>query len=127
MLDAVTGCGGTLAGSTYTTAPIGADCTVNASFVPVAPGTHVVTPHSSGGGMIAPDVAQTVDDGATVSFTLTPDLGHVIDSVDGCGGVLAGTLYTTAAITADCTVFAVFAPNGDKERIFSNGFEGANP
>jgi len=35
-LDSVTGCGGTLAGSTYTTAPVMADCTVTAWFMPNA-------------------------------------------------------------------------------------------
>ncbi len=61
-------------------------------------------------GAIAPLGAQTVVDGTTITFTLTPDAGHHIDSVGGtCGGTLTGTSYTTSAVTADCTVIANFA------------------
>ncbi len=103
----VTGCGGSLVGNTYTTAPITADCTVSATFEALP--THVVTPSAGTGGSIAPDTPQTVDDGDTTTFTLTPDAHHAIDSVTGCGGTLEGDTYTTAAITADCTVTATFA------------------
>lgn len=126
VLKTVTGCGGSLAGSTYTTAAITADCSVNATFAPVAPVTHTVTPQASGGGMIAPDVPQTVDEGSVVAFTLTPDADHVIESVGGCSGSLVGAVYTTAAVTADCTVSAVFAPGGN-EAIFEDGFDGPRP
>jgi len=78
-----------------------------------APVTHTVT--SSVGtpaGTITPLGAQTVTAGNTISFTLTPNAGHHIDSVGGtCGGTLAGTTYTTNAITGDCTVIANFAPD----------------
>jgi len=103
----VTGCGGSLAGNTYTTAPITADCTVSATFEALP--THVVTPSAGSGGAIAPDTPQTVDDGDTTAFTLTPDAHYQIESVTGCGGTLAGDTYTTAAITSDCTVTATFA------------------
>lgn len=103
----VTGCGGSLVGNTYTTAPITADCTVSATFEALP--THVVTPSAGSNGSIAPDTPQTVDDGDTTTFTLTPDAHHAIDSVTGCGGTLEGDTYTTAAITADCTVTATFA------------------
>src|SRR5690606_9807828 len=49
--------------------------------------------------------------GDTAAFTLTPDTGFEIDAVGGtCGGTLdTGTsVYTTAAVTADCTVVANF-------------------
>ena len=74
--------------------------------------SHTVTPsvNPAGGGTISPDTPQTVLDGRTLSFTLTPDAGQAIASVDGtCGGSLVGTTYTTAAITADCTVEVSFA------------------
>jgi len=102
----VTGCGGSLSGNTYTTAPITADCTVSATF---EISTHVVTPSAGGNGAIAPDTPQTVNDGDTTAFTLTPDTHYQIDSVTGCGGTLAGDTYTTAAITSDCTVTATFS------------------
>ena len=60
-------------------------------------------------GSITPLGAQTVISGHTTSFTLTPDSGYVIASVDGtCGGSLVDDTYTTAAVTADCTVVANF-------------------
>ena len=50
-----------------------------------------------------------MDNGATTSFTLTPATGFAIASVSGCGGSLAGNVYTTGSITADCAVTATFA------------------
>jgi uncharacterized repeat protein (TIGR01451 family) len=59
-IDSVTGCGGSLAGNTYTTGPITADCTVNATFAAL------------------PDVTATIDDGRdyakygqTLTYTVT--------------------------------------------------------
>lgn len=108
-VDTVGGtCGGTLSGNSFTTAPVTASCTVIANF---AINTWTVTPSVSGGnGAISPDTAQTVNEGATQAFTLTPDTGYQIDSIGGtCGGNLSGNTYTTNAVTADCTVVASFA------------------
>ncbi|TCO38234.1 uncharacterized protein DUF11 [Dokdonella fugitiva] len=105
----VTGtCGGSLAGNVYTTSAIVADCTVIASF---AIDTHTVAPSVSGGnGTISPSTAQTVNHGATTSFTLTPAANYHVGNVTGtCGGSLAGNVYTTSAVVADCTVIASFA------------------
>jgi len=71
--------------------------------------THIVTPVAGPNGTIAPSTPQSVTEGDTTSFTLTPDTGFAIDSVTGCGGNLAGNTYTTAPIMADCTVNASFA------------------
>jgi hypothetical protein len=87
--------------------------------------THVVTPTAGPGGSIAPDTPQTVNDGATTSFTVTPDATHEIAAVTGCDGNLDGNTYTTGPITADCTVSASFVANTDT--IFSNGFDGTTP
>ena len=51
---------------------------------------------------------QTVNFGATTAFTLTPDAGFAASVSGTCGGSLVGLVYTTAAITADCTVVATF-------------------
>jgi len=75
--------------------------------------THIVTPVAGPNGAIAPSTPQSVSDGDTTSFTLTPNTGFAIDSVTGCGGNLAGNLYTTGPITADCTVNASFAAAPD--------------
>lgn len=103
-IDSVAGCGGALAGDTYTTAPIIADCTVSANF---SLNTYLVSTTSSVGGAITPP-DQLVDHGAVASFTVTPDAGYVTTGVTGCGGTLAGDTYTTGAITAACTVDATF-------------------
>ncbi|MCC8998050.1 MAG: CSLREA domain-containing protein, partial [Candidatus Contendobacter sp.] len=70
--------------------------------------THIVTPVAGAGGTINPNTPPTVNDGATTTFTVTPDPNYAIQTVTGCGGTLAGTTYTTGPITADCTVYASF-------------------
>jgi len=102
-------CGGSLSGSTYTTSAITADCTVIANF---AADQHAVTPSVSGNGSITPNTVLSINHGATTQFTLTPSASNHIASVGGsCGGALSGNVYTTHAITADCTVIANFAAN----------------
>jgi uncharacterized protein YejL (UPF0352 family) len=98
---------GSLAGNVYTTGAITADCEVVANFRQV---THTVTASvGTPAGTIAPP-SQTVAHGATATFTLTPDAGYEIANVTGTcpAGSLVGNLYTTGAITADCTVIAHF-------------------
>ena len=110
-IDTVGGtCGGALAGNVYTTAAVNADCTVIANFAANA-ATFTVTPSvGSGTGTISPSTPQTVNGGATTSFTLAAGAGFHNGTVGGtCGGTLAGNVYTTAAVTANCTVIANFA------------------
>ena len=61
-------------------------------------------------GAITPGSA-VVNQGDSISFTITPAEGYSIQAVSGCGGSLAGNTYTTGAITADCTVTASFVSN----------------
>ena len=68
-----------------------------------------VTPSAGPNGTISPAVSQTVPSGATLNFNVVPSPGYAINGVGGtCGGMLAGTLFTTAPVTADCTVVASF-------------------
>ncbi|MBX3689354.1 choice-of-anchor Q domain-containing protein [Dokdonella sp.] len=103
-------CDGSLSGNVYTTAAVNADCSVEAHFTI---DQHTVTPSVIGGhGTISPDTAQLVDHGATIQFTLAADPHYHLVNVDGsCNGSLNGDLYTTDAVTADCTVQAHFAIN----------------
>ncbi len=83
----------------------------------VAP-TRVVTASTSGPGTgsIFPGTGN-VFEGAAVTYKLTPTAGnHVVTVTGTCGGTLLGSTFTTAPITADCTVNAVFAPG-----VASNG------
>ncbi|KAB2897009.1 MAG: hypothetical protein F9K31_12555, partial [Dokdonella sp.] len=111
-------CGGTLDGGTgvFTTAAITADCTVTANFAPI---TWTVT--SSVGtpsGTITPSGAQTVNEGGTLTFTLTADPGYEIDTVGGsCGGTLTGNSFETDPVTADCDVIANFKVAGSNPNI----------
>jgi hypothetical protein len=107
-ISSVTGCGGTLAGNTYTTGPITVDCTVTASFAP-GPATYTVTPSAGANGSISPSTKQVVPYNSVISFTVTPNPGYRIASVTGCGGTLDEDTYTTGLITVDCTVTATFA------------------
>ncbi|HEY6942656.1 InlB B-repeat-containing protein [Dokdonella sp.] len=93
------------------TNPDGQSVTAN-GCLNVTATTHTVTPSVAGGnGTISPSAPQTVNDGATTAFTLTPDAGyHIVTPVGGtCGGTLVGNTYTTNAVTADCSVIASFA------------------
>lgn len=104
-INTVSGCGGVLVGSTYTTGTITGNCTVTASFSIL---TYTVTPSAGAGGSISPATAQSVSHGNSTSFTVTPDSGYAINTVSGCGGSLAGNTYTTGAITGNCSVSATF-------------------
>jgi hypothetical protein len=55
-----------------------------------------------------------VADGATTICSAVPDDGYATAAISGCGGApSAGDRYLTGAITADCTVTAAFAPDGE--------------
>jgi uncharacterized repeat protein (TIGR01451 family) len=83
--------------------------------------THVVTPVAGPNGSIVPSTPQTVNDGSTIAFTVTPNSGFQIGSVTGCGGSLTGNTYTTAPVTADCTVNASFVAEGDVSVTLDDG------
>lgn len=102
-----TGCGGSLAGSVYTTAAITGACTVSATF---ALATHTVSATAGAGGAITP-ASTSVASGSTTSFMVTPDAGFSIAVVNGCAGSLAGNIYTTGAVAGACSVTATFALN----------------
>ena len=104
-------CGGTLSGSgpsyTYTTKVVTGDCTVAVEFIS---NSHTTTTNPGPGGTLTPSSA-AVRNGAPAIFTVTPNLGYKTVSVSGkgdCAGTLNGNIYTTKAITADCTVSATF-------------------
>lgn len=90
--------------------------------------THTVTPIAEEGGTIEPDLPQTVDDGDTTAFTLTPGPGRHIATVGGtCGGALSGNIFTTAPVTADCTVDASFSSDIDAYLKYSPVFVPTDP
>lgn len=119
----VSGCGGSLNGATYLTAPLSADCEVVASFGNGVI-THTVTSSAGSGGAIEPSGLQTVTEGETISFVLLPDAGQQTAAVTGtCGGELVDDVFTTIPVMADCSVLATFEPELIGDSIFDNGFE----
>jgi len=103
----VMGCGGTLSGSTFTTGPITAPCSVTASF---RLKKYTVSIASFTGGSVTPASA-VVEHGSTTTFTLTPSANFSLIEAKGCGGTLNGNVFTTGAITGACTVEPTFVPN----------------
>ena len=86
--------------------------TPDAVFIDVPEASEVtVSTAVTGNGSIDPSQPQTVPAGTTLEFTLTPATGQHMDSVSGCGGSFRAPRYTTAPLTADCTVTARFAPD----------------
>lgn len=63
-----------------------------------------VTPTSSSGGQIAPNLPQTVVYGESATFTITPDSDYYLNFVSGCAGTLSGSTYTTEPIGQNCNV-----------------------
>lgn len=79
-----------------------------------APAQYTVTPSEAIGaahGSIAPNTAQSVIEGTTTQFTVTPDATYQSFVGGTCGGSLASTTYTTTVITANCSVVANFIPS----------------
>lgn len=73
--------------------------------------TLTVTPSAGANGTITPSTPQTVAFNATPAFTVTPNTGFTASIATGagnCGGTLVGTTYTTAPVTANCSVSATF-------------------
>ncbi len=103
-IESVSGCYGSLEGSTYTTGTITESCSVTATFVQ---NSYVVTATSGSGGSITPS-SQTVAEGDTFSFTLTPETGYIIQEISGCNGTLNGYIYTTGVVSGDCNVTASY-------------------
>ena len=74
-----------------------------------APKGYTVTPSASANGSISPATAQVVAVNTQASFTVTPQAGYSAAVGGTCGGSLAGSTYTTHAMTADCAVEVSFS------------------
>lgn len=108
QIASVSGCAGTRSGNIFTTGPITSACAVTATFSVAALPTFTVTATAGPGGSISP-ASTNVIQGGTASFTVSGSSGFTIASVSGCGGSLSGNVFSTAAISAACTVSANFS------------------
>lgn len=70
---------------------------------------HRVTPSAGANGSIAPATPFSVVHGSVGTLTMSPLTGYTALVGGSCGGSLTGNTYTTAPITADCSVDAIFA------------------
>jgi YVTN family beta-propeller protein/predicted outer membrane repeat protein len=72
----------------------------------------VITPTASANGSITPSTPQTVNYGASQTFTITPNAGYHIFDV-GVNGISQGaiSLYTFTSVIANHTITASFALN----------------
>ncbi|MCI5138851.1 MAG: rhodanese-like domain-containing protein, partial [Candidatus Electrothrix sp. AR1] len=80
------GCDATDASARTCTVTMSAGKTVTASFVIKS---YTVTPSAGAHGSFSPSTQQAVDYGGTTDFTVTPEIGYGIDTVEGCGGALS--------------------------------------
>ena len=103
-LSSIVGCNGELTGNNYNIAALTADCSVTAVFEPI---TYQVSTLISGNGSITPANPRVIEGGA-LELTTIPDAGFQLSRIEGCGGELTGSVYRIAAVTADCSVTAVF-------------------
>jgi uncharacterized delta-60 repeat protein len=100
-------CGGTLAGTTYTTNPVTQNCTMVANFVPA---TYRVTPNVGANGSVTPATVQFVVAGSRGNFFVSPQPGYSASVGGTCGGSLINNGYTTAPIHTNCSVDFRFLP-----------------
>jgi hypothetical protein len=82
--------------------------------------SYMVTATASGGGSITPRGAIRVASGSTAHFEIAAPPLYTMTGISGCSGMLNGNEFTTATITADCSVVVNYMPT---DRIFTNGFE----
>lgn len=97
---------------------------VEAFTMPLDCADHLVGVSVTGSGSVTPATQQGVVGGGTLAFQVQPQPPATLLSISGCGGVLNGSTYTTAPISADCTVTAEFGARPPE--VFANGFETGN-
>jgi uncharacterized delta-60 repeat protein len=85
---------------------------------------YTLTPQAGSGGRLEPAKPVAVYAGEVRRFEVVAEPGYAVDGVSGCGGSLAGNVYTTAPAGADCTVVASFRDDGG-DRLFVDGFDAA--
>ncbi|MEC7644233.1 hypothetical protein [Idiomarina sp.] len=102
----VNGCGVTQSGSSYTTSTMVKDCTVSATFKRKR--YHITASAADSGGTVSP-AEVVLNHGETQTFQITANDGYRILSSAGCWGNMgASNLYTTGAITGECSVTSRF-------------------
>ncbi|BFL85883.1 hypothetical protein LFREDSHE_43330 [Shewanella baltica] len=102
----LSGCGGGSEDAGTTTPP------TQPPVQPPAPVQYIASSVSANGGALDPS-SQKVESGKSAIFSITADTGFTLEAITGCGGTLNALTYTTAAITADCTITPTFITNAE--------------
>ena len=107
-ISTVSGCGGSLAGNTYTTGAVTTNCTVSASFSLLPPSTYPIHIAASTGGDVVCS-PNPVPHGSNATCTATAHTGY---RFTGWGGSCSGSASpcTLTNVTAPTNVSAQFAP-----------------
>ncbi|WP_245606844.1 choice-of-anchor U domain-containing protein [Simplicispira psychrophila] len=104
-IDSVSGCGGTLVGSTYTTGAVAAHCTVSASFALIAHAITATAQPSAGGTVSC--TPSSVGEGSSAACTTVANAGYVFQKWTGaCAGQAAACSLTN--VNAPQTSAALF-------------------
>lgn len=114
-IESVSGCGGSLLGYTYTTAPVTSDCTVTATFTPIVYYSLDVTVSGQGTVHSAPgedlqcvdNCSQVYNEGDVVTLTYDPLTNY---RFDGWTGDCTGTGDCVVTMDAAKSVVASFSP-----------------
>ena len=101
-------------GGSYTFTNVTADHTISATFKATGenpPVTHTITASAAANGSISPSGAVAVNEGASQTFTITPNAGYRINKVivDGSEVAVNGGSYTFTNVTANHTISVTFA------------------
>ena len=102
----LSGCGGGSEDAGTTTPP------TQPPVQPPVPVQYIASSVSANGGALDPS-SQKVESGKSTIFSITADIGFALEGITGCGGTLNALTYTTAAMTADCTITPTFIANAE--------------
>ena len=109
-IDSISGsCAGVLDGLSYRVGPVTSDCDFNVSFRSARNVT--VSASTRSGGSISPAGNQSVVEGGSLTFSVTPDDGYEIKelNIGSCPGSGSGNEFTAGPIGEDCTVQSNFS------------------
>ena len=97
-------------GNSYTAANVNSNTTVQVTFAAVS---YTVTPSAGSNGSIAPNTAQSVAAGGSVSLTASPAAGFKVNQwiVNGQAAQSGGNSYTAANVNSNTTVQVAFIAN----------------
>ncbi|AUH72171.1 hypothetical protein CAB17_08920 [Legionella sainthelensi] len=93
-------CGGSLVGNVFTTGAVTSNCTVIFSS-----NIRTFTVNATGDAHVSViPPSQTVTYNSTAIITVNADPGYTVTANSTCGGSLVGNVFTTEAVTSNCSV-----------------------